>query len=430
MEKEMLRKLVSRAGLLVLGVGVLIAGIGYWKTRAPQALRETSGDVPAQTEQHLATDSSQSAEASERGPASRAQFEGGHQPVAAPVEPQTPSVVPAPVPQARELIECLGQLDTKNGAITRQQAEQWKQSLKALIGHGEAAVPAIREFLEKHQDLSFAGIPGGQFLGEPSLCVALLGALGKIGGPEALSVMAQTLQTTAVPYEIAFIAQQLEQQTPGQYRQEVLSAVSETLGMAANGQLPGFDAGPLFQTLQLYGDTSAAATVERLGSQWKYYSAITLAGLADGAGVPALIRQAQDGAGETASRDFAFQMLAQVAAQYPQAGTALVEQARKGQIPDSAWRNIAAGLGSGQCGMILSPEARLGIPAAQRTKTYHLDAGNQTYYSIPLSMLPGSGEAAQRRDLIDQLLAANPGPAAAAALQTARASLTDVLARK
>jgi len=67
--------------------------------------------------------------------------------------------------------------------------------------------------------------------------------------------------------------------------------------MAAKGELSGVDVGPLFQTLQSYGDQGAVATIEQLGSQWKYYSAITLAGLPDGAGVPGLIRLAQDGAG-------------------------------------------------------------------------------------------------------------------------------------
>jgi hypothetical protein len=224
------------------------------------------------------------------------------------------------------------------------------------------------------------------------------------------------LQATAAPYEIALIARQLEQQTPGQYRQEILSAVTETLGMAAKGELPGFDVGPLFQTLQSYGNEGTVATVEEMGSPWKYYSAITLAGLPEGAGVDALIRQAQGGAGvERSSRDFAFQMLAQVAAQYPAAVDALVEQAGNGQIPPSAWRKIAEGLGGNQCGITSSLEVRTDHPAVLGSKTYHLDKGNQSYSSIrsPCCQPP---TAAQRRDLIDRLLATNRarGPRGAA----------------
>jgi len=69
------------------------------------------------------------------------------------------------------------------------------------------------------------------------------------------------------------------------------------------------------------------------------------------------------------------------------------------------------------------------MPAALGTRTYHLDSGNQNYSSIPLSMLPASDQVAQRRDLIDRLIAANPGPAAVEMLQKARASLTAGLAR-
>ena len=40
--------------------------------------------------------------------------------------------------------------------------------------------------------------------------------------------------------------------------------------------------------------------------------------------------------------DFALRPLAQAAMQYPEAGRALVEQARLNQIPDSAWPTLAA----------------------------------------------------------------------------------------
>jgi len=51
--------------------------------------------------------------------------------------------------------------------------------------------------------------------------------------------MLQTLQTTALPSEIALLARNLEQQAPGQYRQETLSAVNEVLAMAEKDQLAG-----------------------------------------------------------------------------------------------------------------------------------------------------------------------------------------------
>src|SRR5207253_2155146 len=89
----------------------------------------------------------------------------------------------------------------------------------------------------------------------------------------------------------------------------------------------------------------AAAAMEQFQSHWRYYGAISLAGLPAGEGVPGLIHQAQDPA---ASHDFPLQMLAQVAPQSPDARNALIEQARLNQISDSTWRKIAAALAGEQ----------------------------------------------------------------------------------
>src|SRR5205814_8115724 len=128
---------------------------------------------------------------------------------------------------------------------------------------------------------------------------------------EATAHIAQLLQTTTVPSEIALLAQHQEPLAPGQYRQEAINAANEVLAMAGKGQLPGWDVGALFKMFQNYGDAAAGTAVEPLQSQWKYYSAMTLAGLPAGQGIPSLLHQVQDPA---ESHDFAFQMLAQAAA--------------------------------------------------------------------------------------------------------------------
>src|SRR5439155_16428358 len=230
-------------------------------------------------------------------------------------------------PYTRQLVAGLTNLDFSRGPITKEQADQWKQSLQGLIGQGSAAVPAIRGFLEQNQELNFAAIGGGDQLGQSSLRSAMINALAQIGGPEANSVMLQTLQATTLPSEIAQLAQILEQQAPGQYRQEALSAINEVLGMAGKGQLPaGWDVGPLFKVLQNYGDAGTASVLDQLQPQWRYYATLTLAGLQQGAGVPILVHEVQAPAAGS-KRDFAYQMLAQVAGQYPDATTALLDQA-------------------------------------------------------------------------------------------------------
>ena len=328
-----------------------------------------------------------------------------------------------PTPYARQLVASLTNLDLTHGPITREQAQQWKQGLQVLTQQGAAAVPAIREFLDQNQEVSFSAVSGGELLGQSSMRVALIDALQQIGGPEAMAVMLQTLQTTALPSEIALLARNLEQLAPGQYRQETLNAVNEVLAMADKGQLAGWDVGTLFQVLQNYGDASTASALAQLQSKWNYYATLALAGLPGGEGVPSLIRQAQDAtAGGKSS--LTLQILAQVASEYPDAGAALVEQARLNQIPDSAWRKIATGLAGDQYQIGTPSELSALSPSMPGLKTYHIESGNQNFYSLPLNANLSSDQIGQRLALIDQLLAAaSSSPAAMEALQNARASL-------
>jgi hypothetical protein len=330
-----------------------------------------------------------------------------------------------PTPQTQQLVAGLAQLDFSGGAVSPEQVDQWRKGLQALVQEGVAAIPAIREFLEKNVDLDYTAANGRQLLGYSSLRAAFLDALQQIGGSEATDVMLQTLQTTAVPSEIARLADYLEQQAPGQYRQQTVSAVNELLAIASKGKLAGWDMGPLFPVLAKYGDPAA---VQQVQSQWKYYATMSLAGLEGGAGVPALIRQVQEPAGS--KNDFAFQMLAQHASGSPDATAALIEQAHNNQIPDSAWRKIAMGLSGDQYFM----GTQWDIPPAPGTipglKTFHIESGNQNFYSLPLSSSGGDPHMEQRLSLIDKLLAATSSASGRQVLQQARATLTGSTAAK
>jgi hypothetical protein len=329
-----------------------------------------------------------------------------------------------PSPQTRQLVASLTNLDLSHGPITREQAQQWKEGLQNLTQQGVTAVPAIREFLEQNQDLNFAAVSGGELLGQSSVRAALFDVLQQIGGPEATALMLQTLQTTALPSEIALLARNLEQQAPGQYRQETLNAVNEVLSMAEKGQLAGWDVGALFQVLQNYGDATTAAALAQLQSKWNYYATMALAGLPGGEGVPSLIRQAQDAAAAPGGRGaLAFQMLDQMAAEYPDAGAALLEQARHNQISDAVWRKIAAGLAGDQYQIGMPSELSALTPILPGLKTYHIESGNQNFYSLPLAATLPDDQRSQRLALIDQLLASASSPAAVEALKNAQALL-------
>ena len=324
--------------------------------------------------------------------------------------------------RVRQWVSSLAMLDTKGGSISAQQAAIWKQNLQQLIGAGTQAVPAIREFLARNQDIDLSSLPGGKQLGYDTTRQALFGALSQIGGPEAQSLLLDTLNTTADPGELALIAKNLETMAPGQYRDQVLSAARETLQMASSGQLTGQrDLGPLFDLFQRLGDGKSAEGLLAAAKNWGYYATQTLARLPDGAGIDDLIKLATDPALGLTRADFAYQALADAAWNQPKAAEALVMQAREGHIPPSAWAAIAEALGGLQTyisdGVV--PEGSDGV---RKIRWVHLDLGNQNYYAAQ-SLSMTAEELGMRISILDQLLPLNNDPTVVAQLQGQRKNL-------
>jgi hypothetical protein len=422
------RSLVVIIAVVLLGVCVW-AGLSVWKrpgeAGAPQPTTVAKGKAVVQNPETLAPETSASA------PESKARLVVEP----APVLTAPPALAPAPAgsrPEpsvyTRQLVAALTNLDFKAGPLTPEKAAEWRQGLQQLTQQGAAAVPAIREFLERNRDIDFTAANAGSALGEPSLRFALFDALKQIGGPEAQALAAQTLQTTADPREIALLAKSLDQQAPDQYRQAAVDAARAALAMAAEGKLAGRDVGPLFGVLQQYGGAEVVPDLERATGQWRYYAAITLAGLPDGAGVPSLIQMVEDPNGAAkGGRQAALQMLAEVSPQYPAASAALLEQAKLNQIPNATWINISEVL-AGHSYQIGGPEAdSAGTGSGSNLKSYHLEFGNQNFFSSPNSTVLNTDQINQRVSLIDQLLAMNSNATAAELLLRSRASLVALL---
>ncbi len=339
-------------------------------------------------------------------------------PPAAPQPPLSPAPPrPEPSPYTRQLVNSLTQLDWARGPLTAEQAAEWKNSLQQLVQQGAAAVPAIREFLERNQDVAFDPAGNGQLLGQSTLRLAMLDALQAIGGPEALELALQTLPTATQPREIAQLARMLEQQAPEQHREAILQAARQALANASAGKLAGADMGPVFGVLQQYGGGAAVDDLQKAAGQWRYYSAISLADLPDGAGVPALLQMLQ---GNRGSQSAAIQALAQVASQYPEAGAALLEQARLNKVPGALWPTLGALL-AGDKLFIGDPVAE-GKPPASGDRAWH--AGNQNFYSTRNPTPLPTDQVQQRIALIDQLLGASADPIAQNSLKQARERLT------
>ncbi len=337
----------------------------------------------------------------------------------------TPAPLPATALYSSQVIQRMLQTDPNQAKISPEQAQALKQNFKDLVGQGAAAVPAIRQFLEQNQDFNFEEGFGTSGVGYSSLRAGLFDTLKQIGGPEAIDTLASTMRSTGDPAELALVTKYLEDQAPGVYRQEAVSAARDTLEQLARGQVQIKDTGPLFQVLQSYGDASVVADLQKNMPQYQYYAAMALAGLPEGQGVSSLIQSVQESVANGHNpNSFELQMLAQTASQNPDAAAALVEQAKQGQIPDRAWTKIVEGLAGDQY-QVGKPPLNPNDPSMPPVglKTYHIEAGNQNFYSLPFNITGTADQFSQRRAVIDQLIAATQNPAALQALQNARAVL-------
>src|SRR5262249_41426308 len=133
---------------------------------------------------------------------------------------------------ARQSLAALTQIDLSHGPLTDAQANAWKQNLQQLEKQGAPAIPAIREFLQKNLDIVFDNDADRRASGYyPSLRLALLDVLQKIGGPEAEAAFLEALQSTADPLEIATLSRYLDRAAPGKYAEAASSAAREALSI-------------------------------------------------------------------------------------------------------------------------------------------------------------------------------------------------------
>jgi hypothetical protein len=307
------------------------------------------------------------------------------------------------------LLAGLTQIDGKN-PVTPDQAQAWKQSLRQLVRQGAAAVPGIQEFLAQNQDTNYSGLSGAGELGFHSLRAGLIDALAQIGGTEANTAMLQILQSSVIPSDITDLAKALGQAATGQYQQEFLDAVRQQLFLAQQPQSRhDTDVGPLFQVLAAEAASGAtvAQDIQQYGAAWGFYSAITLANLPDGAGLPALAQMAQTpGGGQVVAMD----SLAQMALTNPQALATLLDMVKGGSATDFVLATVAPFLGGRQ---FVLPSAADQIPPGAQVQSIHMSSGNQNFLSYQVS---NPALAKQQVAVIDQLLQVIP-PADTDALQ-------------
>jgi hypothetical protein len=191
-----------------------------------------------------------------------------------------PAVVPAPVPvkplklSPAELVARLRILRIPPGPGQSRAARLAIRDFEELIAAGPAALPAIREFLARNEDIDFAtgqarggrGSVPDDFVLPPSLRFGFFDVVKQIGGADAEKLLADTLESTGRGAELAWLARALQAMAPNKYRDAALAAARELLARpppANPGSPLDFnDRDHLFSVLAMYGDTSYVSTAQ------------------------------------------------------------------------------------------------------------------------------------------------------------------------
>ncbi len=361
---------------------------------------------------------------------------------------ESPAQPPEPVQRAWQLDTVMAQVKS-NGVITVEGAREIKRMLRELRKQGAAAVPTIRDFLRQKEDVNFDKMRGGELMEQHTLRQALFDTLGQIGGNEAMAVSLEQLRETLDPAEIAMLAQNLEKEAPGEYREEILRIATNALRLLVRSK-EQVEAGPLFELFRNYGGVKAVANLRQFTANadtlqylrnrnlsvsptWRVYSLIALAGLPEGRGIPSLVALAGDPDVPVEHKpELPFQMLAQASMEYDEAGEALVDLARARQIPDRAWSVVGEALAGKYLqfpsqlsgGTLLAGKgADISGIEAPFLRGWYDDERNIKYEQRLVSADWSAGQLKQQLALIDKLLGVTSSPAAVKALQQAQESL-------
>ena len=228
--------------------------------------------------------------------------------------PQTLSAAPAANAPAvtrltpRQILEKLIAIRPGTGAERTRHIRLVVFYLESLTERGTEALPAIREFLARNEDVDYTAIEetaadnaapapdpaqnnrnnrqqrnnrgdniwqfrrGGElrtdFVLPPSLRLGLVDVVRAIGGGDAEKILADMLGTTGRGIEVAYIARVLEELSPGKYRAIAIAAAKDLLThppvVDGNSRLDENSKGYLYGVLTMFNDTSFAANAQAM----------------------------------------------------------------------------------------------------------------------------------------------------------------------
>ena len=256
-----LAKLLPRAEIVMISVSaVLFVGCG----KAPSTDGSAANAIQAEAlRKEVASQKIKLANAQSRLDSLREQINSGGAPL-------TTGRMSVP-----EILDEL--IDIKLGSKNRRRVQRRLSYLfESLALQGDAAVPLIREFLNKMEDVDFAVQREGEsdaerkrrysrfratlnFSQPPTLRVGLIDILAEIGGDHAEAAVAELLGTTARGFEIAYAAKTIQGWLGKEaHRDEALAAAHELLldpiEAAGGNHFDRVSRNYLFMVLDMYDD--------------------------------------------------------------------------------------------------------------------------------------------------------------------------------
>jgi len=171
-----------------------------------------------------------------------------------------------------ELIE----LGDRQGRSRTEMMRQLIRNVEYLVDHGDMALPEIRKFLERQEEVDYGHNISGDwrsgrmytdFLVPPSLRMALFNAARRIGTEEAVQILAKEVETTPRAAELAYLATALEELAPTQHKGSLLAAAHDLLGQppregSEQSRLDRNERNWLFGILRRYKDETYASKAE------------------------------------------------------------------------------------------------------------------------------------------------------------------------
>lgn len=177
---------------------------------------------------------------------------------------EEPAVVPAKR-SAEEILAELASIQTPSGPGQARAQYRILALLDQLAQGGASALPAIRQFLAGNRDVAYSTGNNNRngnrnVLLPPSLRMGLFDVVRQIGGPEAESALTENLSTTQRSMELTYVAQLLEELSPGKHRDAVLTAAHNLL---LSGKLGDADErNSIYDLLLQLNDTNFVSTAQ------------------------------------------------------------------------------------------------------------------------------------------------------------------------